>query len=56
MTKEFVQKDLERGDLKELKTAFHIPPRSVDLCVLCDVPLTAAAQRFCDYVKESLVK
>ena len=56
VTKEFVQKDLERGDLKELKTAFRIPPRSVDLCVLRDVPLTAAAQRFCDYVKESLVK
>ena len=56
VTKEFVQKDLERGDLKELKTTFCIPPRSVDLCVLRDVPLTAAAQRFCDYVKESLVK
>ena len=56
VTKEFVQKDLERGDLKELKTTFTIPPRSVDLCVLRDVPLTAAAQRFCDYVKESLVK
>ena len=54
VTKEFVQKDLERGDLKELKTAFSIPPRSVDLCVLRDVPLTAAAQRFCNYVKNSL--
>lgn len=54
VTKEFVQKDLERGELRELKTTFSIPPRSVDLCVLRDVPMTAAAQRFCDYVKESL--
>ena len=54
VTKEFVHKELQRGELRELKTAFSIPPRSVDLCVLRDVPMTAAAQRFCDYVKESL--
>ncbi len=55
VTAEFVQKELERGELKQLKTTFAIPARSVDLCVLRDVPLTAAAQRFCDYVKSSLV-
>ena len=54
VTKEFVHKELQRGELRELKTSFSIPPRSVDLCVLRDVPMTAAAQRFCDYVKESL--
>ncbi len=54
VTEEFVQKELERGELRQLKTAFSIPARSVDLCVLRDVPLTAAAQRFCDYVKRSL--
>lgn len=56
VTKEFVTRELERGELKELKTTFQIPPRSVDLCVLRDVPMTAAAQRFCDYVKSSLVE
>lgn len=56
VTKEFVTRELERGELKELKTTFQIPPRSVDLCVLRDVPMTAAAQRFCDYVKSSLAE
>ena len=54
VTEEFVQRELEQGELKELKTTFSIPPRSVDLCVLRDVPMTAAAQRFCDFVKSSL--
>ena len=56
VTEEFVQRELARDELRQLKTTFQIPPRSVDLCVLRDVPMTAAAQRFCDYVKESLVK
>ena len=56
VTEEFVQKELARGELKQLKTTFSIPARSVDLCVLRDVPLTAAAQRFCDYVKKSLIQ
>ena len=54
VTAEFVRKELERGELRQLKTTFRIPPRSVDLCVLRDVPMTAAAQRFCDFVKASL--
>ena len=54
VTKEFVQRELESGALRELKVDEEIPPRSVDMCVLHDVPMTAAAQRFCDYVKESL--
>lgn len=54
VTQEFVQRELAEGKLRMLKTDFQIPPRSVDLCLLRDVPLTAAAQRFCDYVKDNL--
>ncbi len=43
-----------QGRLRKLATDFEIPPRSVDLCVLRDVPLTAAAERFTDFVKDSL--
>lgn len=54
VTEEFVHRELEGGKLRKLKTAFDIPPRSVDMCTLRTVPLTAAAQRFTDYVKDSL--
>ena len=54
VTEEFVTRDLESGRLKKLKTDFSIPPRSVDMCVLKDVTPTAAAQKFTDFVKESL--
>jgi len=40
--------------LRKLRTSFDIPARSVDLCVLRDVPLTSAAQRFSDFIRESL--
>ena len=56
VTEEFVRRELESGNLRKLKTAFEIPPRSVDMCTLHAVPLTAAAQRFTDYVKDSLSK
>ena len=51
---EFVRRELESGRLRKLRTSFDIPPRSVDLCVLRDVPLTSAAQRFSDFVRGSL--
>ena len=51
VTREFVQKELESGELRELKLDVEIPRRSVDMCVLRDVPMTAAAQRFFDFVK-----
>ena len=51
---EFVRRELENGRLRKLRTSFDIPPRSVDLCVLRDVPLTSAAQRFSDFIRESL--
>ena len=54
VTEEFVRRELESGRLRKLRTSFDIPPRSVDLCVLRDVPLTSAAQRFSDLIRESL--
>ena len=54
VTEEFVSRELESGRLRKLRTAFEIPPRSVDLCTLRDVPQTAAAERFAEFVKQSL--
>ena len=54
VTEEFVARELESGRLRRLKTSFQIPPRSVDMCMLRDVPQTAAAERFAAFVKESL--
>ena len=54
VTEEFVRRELENGRLRKLRTSFDIPPRSVDLCVLRDMPLTSAAQRFSDFIRESL--
>ena len=54
VTEEFVSRELESGRLRKLRTAFKIPPRSVDLCTLRDVPQTPAAQRFSDFVKAGL--
>ena len=54
VTEEFVRRELDSGRLRKLRTSFDIPPRSVDLCVLRDVPLTSAAQRFIDFIRESL--
>ena len=54
VTEEFVHRELDSGRLRKLRTSFHIPARSVDLCVLRDVPLTSAAQRFSDFVRGSL--
>ena len=54
VTEEFVRRELESGRLRKLRTSFDIPPRSVDLRVLRDVPLTSAAQRFSDFIRESL--
>ena len=56
VTAEFVRRELESGELRQLQTDFEIPARSVDMCTLRDVPMTAAAQRFCDFVKRSLEK
>ena len=46
VTREFVTAELESGAIRELKTDFEIPPRSVDMCTLRDVPPSAATARF----------
>ena len=56
VTEEFVHRDLESGRLKKLDTSFEIPSRSVDMCLLNDVPQSAAAERFTAFVKDSLSK
>ena len=52
VTQEFVQKELDAGDIHLLKTDFEIPSRSVDMCTLRDVTPTAAAAAFMDMVRE----
>ena len=56
VTEEFVHRELGSGRLKKLKTDFDIPSRSVDMCLLNDVPQSAAAERFTAFVKDSLSK
>ena len=46
VTEEFSRSGLERGVIRKLSTAQDIPPRSVELCTLRGVGLTAAARRF----------
>ena len=52
VTLEFVQKVLESGDIRALKTDFTIPARSVDMCTLRDVTPTAAAAAFMEMVRQ----
>ena len=52
VTQEFVQKELDAGDIRLLKTDFEIPSRSVDMCTLRDVTPTAAAAAFMDMVRQ----
>ncbi len=52
VTKEFVQPELDRGEICQLKTDFEIPARSVDMCTLADVSPSAAASAFLDMVRE----
>ena len=51
VTLEFVQKALDAGDIRALKTDFTIPARSVDMCTLRDVTPTAAAAAFMEMVR-----
>ena len=52
VTLEFVQKALDSGDIRLLKTDFTIPARSVDMCTLRDVTPTAAAAAFMEMVRQ----
>ena len=54
VTLEFVQKPLEAGDIRLLKTDFTIPARSVDMCTLQDVTPTAAATAFMEMVRQGI--
>ena len=54
VTLEFVQKALEAGDIRALKTDFTIPARSVDMCTLRDVTPTAAATAFMEMVRQGI--
>jgi len=51
VTLEFVQKALDAGEIRLLKTDFDIPPRTVDMCTLQDVSPTAAATAFMEMVR-----
>ena len=55
VTQEFVEKELESGEIRQLKTEFDIPPRSVDMCTLRDVHPTAAAAAFMDMIRSGKV-
>lgn len=50
VTEEFVEKELASGVIRKLPTAFTIPPRSVDMCILREVPPTVTAQRFMELI------
>ncbi|MEG1988424.1 MAG: LysR family transcriptional regulator [Oscillibacter sp.] len=51
VTLEFVQKALDAGEIRVLKTDFEIPARSVDMCTLQDVSPTAATTAFLEMVR-----
>ena len=56
VTLEFVQKALERQEIRLLKTDFEIPARSVDMCTLQDVSPTAAAAAFMEMIRSGAYK
>lgn len=46
VTREFVREELQSGVIRELQTTFSIPARTVDMCTLHDVPMSAATECF----------
>jgi len=54
VTAEFVRRELESGQLRLLQTDFQIPARTLDMCVLRDVPMSAAARQFFTFVQDSI--
>lgn len=54
VTREYVQGALRRGEIRELKTDFEIPPRSLDMCRLQAVAPSAAAQRFTELITSGI--
>ena len=51
VTLEFVQDALDSGEIRQLRTDFTIPARSVDMCTLREVSPTAAASAFMEMVR-----
>ena len=51
VTLEFVQRALESGDIRQLKTDFDVPSRSLEMCTLKGVSPSAAATAFMEMVK-----
>ncbi len=51
VTLEFVQRALDAGEIRVLKTDFQVPARSVDMCTLRDVTPMAAAAAFMEMVR-----
>ena len=54
VTREFVQDALDSGEIRQLRTDFTIPARSVDMCTLRDVTPTAAASAFMEMVRDGV--
>ena len=53
VTLEFVQNALASGEIRQLKTDFEIPARSLDMCTLKDVSPSAAAAAFIEMIQLS---
>lgn len=54
VTREFVREELAQGVIRELKTDFEIPPRTLDMCTLRGVAPSAATERFTSELKQWL--
>lgn len=52
VTREFVKDELHAGTLFEVSTTFTVPPRAIGSVTRREVPLTFAAARFMELVKE----
>ena len=52
VTREFVQDALDSGGIRQLRTDFTIPARSVDMCTLREVSPTAAASAFMEMIRQ----
>ena len=52
VTREFVQDALDNGEIRQLRTDFTIPARSVDMCTLREVSPTAAASAFMEMIRQ----
>ena len=52
VTREFVQDALDSGEIRQLRTDFNIPARSVDMCTLREVSPTAAASAFMEMIRQ----